>query len=657
MKLTAKLAHSQLKINRKRSVWTLMGIILSTSMITAVFGFAASGMEAVYTMVGDLRDVYNYMIISIGVVLSSIIVASSVIVVSNSFRVSAGERLAQFGILKSVGATKRQITEIIMYESLFLSIIGIPIGIIVGLLVQLVGVEIAAYLLEDLGPATLQGRRMFEFVVAWQAILVSVGVGFFTVLLSAWLPGRKAAKIPAINAIRRIGDVKIQAKRVRTSWLVSKLFGFEGTLASKSLKRSKRNFRATVVSLTISIVTFIAASSFGSNMERMVNVAVFAVDSDVIGSFQSSMDAVYEECGVYISHFEYTYMNNELAEAITARLRQFPNTTVTAVGSNTSSWRVSSTLVPAGELTTSMRNLVDPDNDKDEISITLALVTVDAELYSELIRIADVPHGSNILINYFRRHYDGRWMEVVPFVFNYQTITSFTTEDPVEIPLHAALLREQVPDEVLWVGAGRSMLTVVVPYLDAKSYTWFAETTGSHRELTAYMHVVFDEMIPGDGPGNVYTSAINIAAMENADRDVLRLAMVFIYGFVGMLTLIGLTNVISTISANVRSRAREFAVLGSVGMTPGGIRRMLNLESILCSVKALIFGLPLGIGASVLIYDAMMNAVFYEYQFPFMAVIQSIVAVFIISWVTMRYSAARLRGRNIVETIRSESGA
>jgi len=542
-----------------------------------------------------------------------------------------------------------------MYESLFLSIIGIPVGIVVGLLVQLIGVEIANYLLEDLGTATLEGRRIFYFVVAWQAILFSAGLSFFTMLVSAWLPARKAAKIPAINAIRRIGDVQIKAKRVRSSWIVTKLFGFEGTLASKSLKRSRRNFRATVVSLTISIVMFIAASSFGSNLTRMANVVLFAVNADVIGSFQSRMDVVFEDCGEYISHFEYTSISNELAESITARLREFPDTTVTAVGSNASSWRVPGASIPADALTANTRNFIDPDNTRDEITMSLSLVTVNAELYAELISIAGVPYGSNILINYFRIHYDGRWMEYTPVVPDFQSLTMLTTDEPVEVPIHAILSLEQVPVEVLWANSGR--LTVVVPYLDAKSYSWFAETTGSHRELTAFMHIVLDEMIPDDGPGTVYTSAVNLAAMENADRNVVRLVMVFIYGFVGMLTLIGLTNVISTISTNVRSRAREFAVLGSVGMTHSGINRMLNLESILCSVKSLIFGLPLGIAASVLVYDAVMSSVFYDYHFPFLAVVQCVVAVFIITWVTMRYSASRLRGKNIVETIRSESGA
>jgi putative ABC transport system permease protein len=91
-------------------------------------------------------------------------------------------------------------------------------------------------------------------------------------------------------------------------------------------------------------------------------------------------------------------------------------------------------------------------------------------------------------------------------------------------------------------------------------------------------------------------------------------------------------------------------------MTHDGLNRMLNLESILCSAKSLIVGLPLGALASYLVYQSMMQSVDFSYELPWLAVVQSVVAVFVITWVTMRYSASRLRGKNIVETIRSESG-
>ena len=656
MKLTANLAYRQLKINRKRRIWTLIGIALSTAMITAVYGFAASGIEAAYGLIhGNLRREYVVTFVGIGVILSIIIVTASVIVVSNSFRVSAGERLMQFGILKSVGATKKQIAGTIMYESLYLSAIGIPAGIILGLLVQLAGLEIANSLLGNLGTAT-NYDVVFDYVIAWQAILFSIAVAFVTVLLSAWLPARKAAKIPAIDAIRRDGEVKIKRSQARPGRLVKKLFGFEGTLASKSLKRSRRNFRATVVSLTISIVLFVAASSFGTHLNRMANVVLHPTRADVFGRFNTS-EISTETNGVF--QREYVTIDNETAEIITARLREFPGATILGAGSNRSSFRGGiPAIIPEDMLTQNMRNILEPRDGVFSMSVTF--VTVDAETYAELCRLAGVPLGSNILVNYVRRFVEDRWMEFTPFVFNYQTLQTMSGDEFVDLPLHGELREDQIPRGVIHVSGAHFSggLVVIVPQLDSLRYYWLAETDDPYG-LTMFMSSVLNEYIPPlarDSIVDVSVHVHNIVAEENLERNIIRLVMVFIYGFVGMLTLIGLTNVISTISTNVRSRSREFAVLRSVGMTHGGLNRMLNLESILCSVKSLIIGLPLGIAASYLIYQFILQSVYFSYSFPWLAVVQSVLAVFVITWVTMRYCATRLRGKNIVETIRAESG-
>src|SRR5690606_3342723 len=136
-------------------------------------------------------------------------------------------------------------------------------------------------------------------------------------------------------------------------------------------------------------------------------------------------------------------------------------------------------------------------------------------------------------------------------------------------------------------------------------------------------------------------------AVPFAMRDITRLILVFIYGFVTMLTLIGLTNVISTISTNVLFRAREFAALRSVGVTPAGLKRMLTLESILCSVKSLVIGVPLGMLGSYLLYRAFSSPVELDFAIPWCTL-----GVIAVTWIIMRFSLSRLRDDNIVETIR-----
>ncbi|MCL1845467.1 MAG: ABC transporter permease [Defluviitaleaceae bacterium] len=647
MSLTAKLAYSQITTNKRRTAWTLLGIILSTAMITAVFGFAASGVAAITELLGDayVRDEYYATIYGMGGVMSVLIVAVSVIVVSNAFRVSAGERQSQFGLLKSVGATKKQIAQTVVYEGAILSVAGIPVGIIVGLLVQAGGVAIANHMLADLNTFQPGGDEIiFRFVFAWQGVLISVAVSFVTILLSAWFPARKAAKIAAIDAIRGEDEVKVKEKHIRGGRIVRKIFGFEGELASKSLKRSRRNFRATVVSLTISMILFIAASSFGAQLSQMTNLVFALIDADVVASFHANSQIIFCE-DTDTSERRYMTISAAEAEKITDEMRGFEGgAEVFGVGGNMHRY-----VVPAENLTLSAA--FDGHSQWERFPVTI--LTADAENYAELARRAGVPPGSNILINHVRTQTDGNWTEFAPIVFSGQTLQIQRHQDEGGgtryIPLHGELRGSDVPNEIIHASA--SYVIILMPEAEMHYYFWAVQTDGPHEFAENVWNILF-EMLPTNDDMGFNAGVFDQAAEDNVMRSLVSTIMIAIYGFVGMLTLIALTNVISTISTNVRSRSREFAVLQSVGMTHGGLGHMLNLESIFCSAKSLVFGLPLGVGVSYLLYIFMMESVWFPFEIPWLAIIQCVAAVFAITWIIMRYSAARLRDKSIIESIR-----
>ena len=656
MKLTAKLAYSQIKATRARTVWTLAGIALSTMMITAVFGFAASGNSMLNEVMGEndyYTNIYNAALAGMSAIFVTVIVVASVIVVSNAFRVSAGQRFSQFGILKSVGATKKQIAETILYEGVLLCVAGIPVGIVLGLLVNLAGIQIANFLLSDLNSINSNTPLVLHFVLAWQAVILSIVVAFATVLLSAWLPARKAAKTPAIEAIRGVGEVKIKTKRVRSNWLVSRLFGVEGTLASKSLKRSRRNFRATVVSLTVSVVLLITVGYFGEQMNAMTSAFFPGVDANVVGEFFSNSRTTYGGDDV-ITRRRYTAINSGLANEITEKLREYPDVAVFGAGADYHSYVA---YIPAEMLTQKMYEaLGDFSTDTDaagQIRLSVTFIVTDAENYAVLCSRAGVPLGSNILVNQFTNYVEGGRTVFAPLVFSKRALQIVNLEDETEfsLPLHAELAIGSIPDEVLL--SGNSVATIIVPQLEALQYRWIAKADDADG-FAEYLDGVLSDMLEFDEELG-RTGIINIEESIRATRGFGNLIMVFVYGFVIMLTLIGLTNVISTISANVRSRSREFAILRSVGMTQGGLGRMLNLESILCSMKSLIFGVPLGVLGSYLVYNALELPVELPYTLPWMPIAHCVIGVFAITWVVMRYSASRLRGRSIVEAIRKEA--
>ena len=341
MKLTARLAKSQLKINRRRTMWTLLGIVLSVAVITAIFSFAASGVSMFAEMFEDdgwfRDDRFMFTILSLAGILSAIVVAVSVVVVSNAFRVSAADRSVQFGLLKSVGATRKQIRETVLYEGVMLLVRGTPFGIALGILIAILGMGIANRFLAPLNALNehLDVTFTLRFVFSWQVILASVILAAFTVILSAWLPAKRAAKVPAISAIRGHGEVKV--KKARGGFFAGKIFGFPGILAAKQMKRSRRNFRATVMSIALSIVLFLTASSLGTQLDRATDMMWPGVDAPVFLSYHSPIHITTHEDETHTR--EFAPLPTALANQVAEELRAFENTHVIGLGINNDTYR------------------------------------------------------------------------------------------------------------------------------------------------------------------------------------------------------------------------------------------------------------------------------------------------------------------------------
>jgi len=615
--LTRALAMQQLKIAKKRTIWTLLGIALSVAMLTAVNGFATS---ALTYMASEGRPVaFNDRLgfLLIAIVLGGVIAVASVIVISNAFRVSAGERTRQFGILKSVGATKTQIRSIVMYEAVFLGVLSIPIGIGVGLLVQFSVLRIITHMLRDIAHTGIE--FYIPFTISPWALLGAVAASFAVLLLSAWRPAAKAAQHPAVSALFHSDNVKV--KRLRTLGLSRLLFGVEGHLAAKQMKRSRRNYRATVLSLTISIILLMASASLRDNMLRQWNVMHYdSVDANVVfNARRSAFD-----------------IPPETIAGVTARLKEFPSAVVRGY-----SHMLFSTYI---------------DGEWENIRV----MAVAPDVYSRVVREAGVPYGSNVLLN-VRNDTDilGITRQTHPFghlvgqSLSVSTSTSFGywgnryAEAPPDITIHGQL--RHIPEDILFTAYIE--ISIIVPELPIGSYYWFIQTDQTD-EFIAFAFQVRDEYFQELGNMSWWIGSLDERAAEI--RTLTNVITLLLYGFATMLALIAITNVVSTISTNTRIRAREFAMLTSVGMTLGGIKRMLALESLISSTRALLFGLPLGTFTAWGIYiGTQMDRVHFGFIFPWQMTLACIGGIFIVTFATTRFSAARLRKESVVETIRS----
>jgi len=613
--LTGTLALQQIKIAKRRTIWTLFGIALSVAMLTAVNGFAASAMAYLASEGRPVHFQDRVGLLVIALVLGGVIAAAAVIVISNAFRVSAGERTRQFGILKSVGATKAQIRSIIMYEAVYLGMAAIPVGVAVGIFVNFFVLRIINNMIR---PIAHVENFSLPFTISLWALMGAVAASFAVVLLSAWLPAAKAARHPAVSALFHSEDVKV--KKLRTLGISRLLFGVEGHLAAKQMKRSRRNYRATMLSLTISIILLLATVSLRDNLLRQWTIMHYdGIDANVVFNSRRSVDDIPPE----------------VIETVTARMEQFPGAIV------------------RGYTHSLLHAYINGEQEN------IRVMSVAPDVYSRVIRDAGVPYGSNVLIN-VRNETDmlGITRQTHPFYhlvggnLTVSAATSFGywgcryTQGPPDIFVHGQI--RHVPEDILF--SAFFEISIIVPQLPMGSYYWFIQTEYAD-EFIEFMGDVRQDYFGELSNMSIFIGSLDERAMEM--RTLTNIITLLVYGFTTMLTLIALTNVISTISTNTRIRAREFAMLTSVGMTQGGIKRMLALESLISSVRALLFGLPLGMLAAWGVYlGTQMDRVRFGFIIPWQMMLICIAGIFIVTFVTTRFAAAKQRKESVVETIR-----
>jgi len=574
-------------------------------------------------------------ILILGTIAILIIVAGSVIVIANAFYISAQERVRQFGLLKSAGATKSQIGRSILFEAFLLAVFAIPLGIALGFAIQWAVLALTNGLLTELNELN---SNAIHFRVTFDPIipLISTGIAALTLLISAWGPARRAAKTSAIDAVRQTKDIRNHSKPLKTSRLIQMLFGFEGTLAAKSLKRSRGKYRATVLSLVVSVVLFVSMSSFVWVLNKSVDMEYGQYDFEVLVSVSGGLDTLDE------------------ADRL---LRSLPNADITRMQRMMFHTSVDMNTLTERALAVYEQNLMS----YAEFGY-LSLISVPDDVF---LQHAPIPQGNigGILVNTTGSiRENGKTVEYAPFIFepgmafpllDYEsnimdmiTVEAQTKEIPKNIP------------SILFVGQTLNLLVAETAYRDVCRlleeayiggiYTAFAVTTNNPEAFCTAAREILS-------PLGTFTFVQDISQMTRMTRSITQIISLFGYGFIAMLSLIAVTSVIATISTGMALRRREFAMLYSAGMTSAGMKKMLNLESFLYGLKSLAIGLPIGWGLSYLIHLGMSNMAEFAYQPPWSATLISVAAVLLLTFSTMRYGKHKLNKVSIIEALRNET--
>lgn len=633
--------------------------------------------ECVFPIDGTFKALFT-----VAAVVALIIILTSVYCIKNSFNISITEKIRQYGMLASVGATRRQIKSSVKTEAAMLGVVGIPVGTMSGILASLILVKVV----NALSAGWLNFALSFH--TSLPALILAVILSIATIYFSATGSARRAAKVTPLEAIRNTKEIKIKSSKLKTPAIIGRIWGIGGVISYKNIKRNNKKYRTTVTSIVICSVTFIVISYFMSMAFSVVGMSYASVDYNIGINMSCKKDLDIEKLSELLSGIEgaedylvgagyyfdvdkpeYTKEYGEYCGQLYDDSEDVSQEFLITVLNDKSYDKYASDAgiknADTGAILVN-KGTFDVYNEKSS-----KYVKEEMELYK--YKAGDtIECGYNV--------YDDASSDDNAVEGDTESSTEINTEDN----------SGYVDEETINKGV-RKTVDVTIAGVTDKVPTCY---NGYGNTSLLFMNQKGFESLWADGksgnefkPGNAIYSAYVVA--ENADeyqdtfeketeenpeysqisfyvsnmdkqmrdeKSLFTLLGVFAYGLIVVIALIGITNIINTLSTGMELRSREFATLRSIGMTDKQFAGMVRLESVFISVKALVIGVPLGILISYLlcvIMNRMDGAIIYEP--PYKAIILCIVVVIMLIYAIMKLSMTKLRHNNIIETIKNEN--
>ena len=563
------------------------------------------------TSIGDLGKVLAIVIV--------IIVFTSIFCIKNSFDISITEKIRQYGMLRSIGATKKQIKRNVFYEATILGLIGIPLGIILGCLATYILIIISNYYLTDV----IQTGFKLELVFSTYAILVAIILGIITIYFSALKSATRASKVSEIDSIRNSANLKISSKKIKSPKYIKKLFGIGGLISFKNLKRNKKKYRTTIISITVSTFVFIALYSFMELAFQNVNNELKVSDFNISLSTNAINDYSYNK-------FLKTVNLSGVEDYAILR-----NSELSFTGSHSSK-----------EYLEYFGTKKESDAEEHITIFAIGKKQYDKYIKSLGLNYDDIKDKVILFDKQYITSYDKNNNRITKNIRVYDfnkgdVITSTNNQLNLEIGAISSIgpnLLKNLANSYLIISD--EMFDKIAKTNNLDIYYKASNADKLQDELDSYLN--------GESY-NIDNKEENVRIMNN----LFTLIAIFLYGFIIVISLIGITNIFNTITTNMELRKQEFAMLKSIGMTSKEFKRMIRLESLFMGIKSLLFGILIGIILSYLIYLSSDSDI--PYKLPIVAIIISILVVFILISLIMKYSLNKINKQNTIETIRNEN--
>ena len=579
------------------------------------------------------------------IIMLSLVSIGCIIVIYNSFAISVMERKKEFGLLSSIGATKKQLAHTVFFEAV---VVGV-IGIIFGILGAYIGIGCVVLVINNL----ISDMLDYKLYLVTNPLFIIIPVIFMIVVIgvSAFIPSRKASKVSPIEAIRQNDDIKINKKKIKTSKFVNKLFGIEGEIALKNIKRNKKKYRVTIVSLFISIVLFI---SFSSYMNYTLNTA-----SSVMGEVPYDYQISYFGDDPNNDKEALDKINEIVKSSDVKEYVSYSVSNLSIIGNYTYSDEYLDFYKSAyGE-----NGIKALNNLKYQY---ISIYILDDNSYNKYKKLIGLDKDSVILLNKFKGVSYGNNKRVnynIPVINNGNINIKICNFDDNDEDVDTTKYCNKNIDNIFVTNKSFDLIEEF-SYMDdfklivnKKLYDSISDSSTHYTQFNIISDNTnnIDKLTKDlDKYSNVnYTNVKE--AMKQANNLIL-VVKILMYGFISLVTLIGVTSVFNTISTSMALRKREFAVLRSIGLTNRGFNKILFFESLFFGMKSLIFAIPVSIGITVLIHYTLADMVSIStIIIPWKYIIISIVSVFVIVLLTMMYSTSKIKKHNIIEQIREEN--